>query len=133
MYKRKKNKYEKKLKTNLNQKENSLTQKSNYKKYRNISIFYLIDSIIKEIYYIIILIILKIYFSFKIAELSHRGYLLFLFIDTIVNGGSIYYIIYFLIKFYDLYSPFNQEWSYLYIWIICTIQLLFFFTSFFFF
>ena len=133
MYKRKKNKYEKKLKTNLNQKENSLTQKSNYKKYRNISIFYLIDSIIKEIYYIIILIILKIYFSFKIAELSHRGYLLFLFVDTIVNGGSIYYIIYFLIKFYDLYSPFNQEWSYLYIWIICTIQLLFFFTSFFFF
>jgi len=131
MYKRKKNKYEKKLKTNLNQKENSLNQKNNYKKYKNISIFYLIDSIIKEIYYIIIIIILKIYFNFKIAELSHRGYLWLLFIDTIVNGGSIYYIIYFLIKFYELYSPFNQEWSYLYVWIICTIQLLFFFISFF--
>ena len=38
-------------------------------------------------------------------------------------------MILFLIKFYILYSPFNQEWAYIYIWIICCIQLLIFITS----
>ena len=112
---------------NITQKEKNSYQNNNPRKIT--SLWDLIDSIVKEIYYIIVVIILKIYYDLKIDEFSHKGYLLFLGLDTIIAGGSIYSLINLLIKFYDLYSPFNQEWSYLYIWIICSLQILFFFTS----
>ena len=129
MYKRKQNKIKKKI----NQKEAYCYNNQNYQNYNyNYGSFLsLIDLIIKEIYYMFLIIILKIYFNFKIKEFSHQGYLSFFSLDIICNGGAIYYIISSLIKFYDLYSPFNQEWTYLYIWVICSIQLLYFFTSFF--
>ncbi len=129
MYRRKQNKIKKKI----NQKEAYCYNNQNYQNYNYNygSILSLIDLIIKEIYYMFLIIILKIYFNFKIKEFSHQGYLSFFSLDIICNGGAIYYIISSLIKFYDLYSPFNQEWSYLYIWVICSIQLLYFFTSFF--
>ena len=99
------------------------------KKYKYGYACFLIESIIKDIYYIFALIILKFYYQLKIEEFSNQGYLLFFFVEALINGGSIYYLILFLIKFYILYSPFNQEWAYIYIWIICCIQLLIFITS----
>ena len=119
----------KKNNTNLNQKDNNSYKKFRPRTYPSGFLFYLIESTIKDIYYIFSLIILKIYYNCKIEVLSHQDYFLFFFIETIINGGSFYYLIYSLVKFYDLHSPLNQEWSYIYIWIICSIQLLFFFTS----
>ena len=91
-------------------------------------LFFLI-SIIQDLYYLIALIILKLYHLLKLDEFKTRGYFLFFLLESISNGSAIYYLICFLIKFYDLYSPFNQEWAYIYIWIICSLQLLFLFTS----
>ena len=119
----------KKNNTNLNQKDNNSYKKFRPRTYPTGFLFYLIESTIKDIYYIFSLIILKIYYNCKIEVLSHQDYFLFFVIETIINGGSFYYLIYSLVKFYDLHSPLNQEWSYIYIWIICSIQLLFFFTS----
>ena len=129
MNRRKNRNYYKKLKENIPKKENNNSQNIIKKKYPYGYILFLIESIIKDIYYLLVIIVLKIYYDLKIDEISHRGYLLFLLLDTISNGGSIYYLIYSLIKLYDLYSPFNQEWSYVYIWVICSLQLLFLFTS----
>ena len=65
----------------------------------------------------------------KISEISDIDYISFFALDCVLAGGPIYFLTNLLIKFYELYSPFNQEWSYLYIWIICSLQILFFFTS----
>ena len=117
----------KKLNTNISQKEyNQNIKKINFP--FGFFIFFLV-SIIKYLYYLSAILVLKIYYQLKIDEITHKGYLLFFILDTLLNGGSIYYIIYSLIKFYDLYSPLNQEWAYIYIWIICCFQLLFLFTS----
>ena len=130
MYKRKnKHNYNKKSDTNISQKDNNGYKKIKPRKYPYGLLFYIIESIIKYIYYIFSIFILKIYFNCKIEIFSHQDYLLFFCVETILNGGSFYYLIYSLVKFYDLHSPFNQEWSYIYIWIICCIQLIFFFTS----
>ena len=126
---RNKHNYDKKINQNNFISENINLYQNIKKKYKYGYACFLIESIIKDIYYIIALIILKLYYQLKIEELSNQGYLLFLFVETLINGGSIYYLISFLIKFYTLYSPFNQEWVYIYIWIICCIQLLIFFTS----
>jgi hypothetical protein len=123
----------KKNNTNLNQKDNNSYKKFRPRAYPSGFLFYLIESTIKDIYYIFSLIILKIYYNCKIEVLSHQDYFLFFVIETIINGGSFYYLIYSLVKFYDLHSPLNQEWSYIYIWIICSIQLLFFLRQLFYF
>ena len=65
----------------------------------------------------------------KISEFSDLDYISFFALDCVLAGGPTYFLTNLLIKFYELYSPFNQEWSYLYIWIICSLQILFFFTS----
>ena len=119
--------YYKKLNTNISPTVNNQNIKRRRYPYGFI-IFFLI-SIIKDLYYLSSIIVLKIYYQLKIDEITHRGYILFFILDTFSNGGSIYYIIFSLIKFYDLYSPFNQEWTYIYIWIICCLQLLFLFIS----
>ena len=80
-------------------------------------------------YYLTIIIILKLYYLLKLDDFKNRGYLLLFLLETTFNAYAIYYIISSLFKFYDLYSPFNQEWTYIYIWIICTLQLLFFLTT----
>ena len=132
MYKSKKrNKYDKKPKNNnINQKENNIYHRENRRTYHYSLILSLIELIIKEIYYLVIIIILKIYNLIKIDKFPNKSYLYFLFIDILINGGSIFYLIYSLFNFYGIYSPFNQEWSYLYIWVIASIQLIYFFTSF---
>ena len=123
----------KKLNSNISKKENNNINDYQAMKrtiYSYGFILYFIISIIQDLYYLIALIILKLYHLLKLDEFNTRGYLLFFLLESISNGSAIYYIICFLIKFYDLYSPFNQEWAYIYIWIICTLQLLFLFTSF---
>lgn len=132
MYKsQKRNKYGKKSKNNnINQKENNIYHKENRRIYHYSLILSLIELIIKEIYNLIIIIILKIYNLIKIEKFPNKNYLYFLLIDVIINGGSIFYLVYSLINFYGIYSPFNQEWSYFYIWVIASIQLIYFFTSF---
>ena len=122
-----KHRYNKNINSNIIQKENDTYEIKRKKKY--ISLWDLFESIIKQIYYIIIVIILKIYYSMKIDEFSDKDYISFFAIDCVLAGGPIYFLTNLLIKFYELYSPFNQEWSYLYIWIICSLQILFFFTS----
>ena len=122
-----KNRYNKNLNSSITQKENDSYEIKRKQKY--ISILDLIESIIKQIYYTIIVIILKIYYCMKISELSDIDYISFVALDCVLAGGPIYFLTNLLIKFYELYSPFNQEWSYLYIWIICSLQILFFFTS----
>jgi len=122
-----KNRYYKNVYSNINQKENDSYEIKKRKK--NISLWDLVESIIKQIYYIIIVIILKIYYSVKISEFSNIDYISFVALDCLLAGGPIYFLINLLIKFYEIYSPFNQEWSYLYIWIICSLQILFFLTS----
>ena len=122
-----KNRYNKNLNSNITQKENDSYEIKRKQKY--ISILDLLESIIKQIYYIIILIILKIYYCMKISEFSDLDYISFFALDCVLAGGPTYFLTNLLIKFYELYSPFNQEWSYLYIWIICSLQILFFFTS----
>ena len=119
--------YYKKLNTNISPTSNN--QNIKRRRYPYGFIIFFIISIIKDLYYLSAIIVLKIYYQLKIDEITHRGYILFFILDTFSNGGSIYYIIFSLIKFYDLYSPFNQEWTYIYIWIICCLQLLFLFTS----
>ena len=119
--------YYKKLNTNISPTGNN--QNIKRRRYPYGFIIFFIISIIKDLYYLSAIIVLKIYYQLKIDEITHRGYILFFILDTFSNGGSIYYIIFSLIKFYDLYSPFNQEWTYIYIWIICCLQLLFLFTS----
>jgi hypothetical protein len=125
MYKKKQNK----IKATIIQRENSLYYHQNYKNYNCGSILSLIDAIIKEIYYLFLIIILKIYFSLKVKDFSNQGYISLFALDILSNGGAIYYLISSLTKFYDLYSPFNQEWSYLYIWVLCSIQLVYISTS----
>ena len=49
------------------------------KKYKYGYACFLIESIIKDIYYIFALIILKFYYQLKIEEFSNQGYLLFFF------------------------------------------------------
>jgi len=122
-----KNRYNKNLNSNTNQNENDSFEIKKRKKY--ISLWDLFESIIKQIYYIIIVILLKIYYNLKINEFSDIDYISFFALDWALAGGPIYFLINLLIKFYEIYSPFNQEWSYLYIWIICSLQILFFFTS----
>ena len=122
-----KNRYNKNLNSSITQKENDSYEIKRKQKY--ISILDLLESIIKQIYYTIIVIILKIYYCMKISEISDIDYISFFALDCVLAGGPIYFLINLLIKFYELYSPFNQEWSYLYIWIICSLQILFFFTS----
>ena len=119
--------YYKKLNTNISPTGNN--QNIKRRRYPYGFIIFFIISIIKDLYYLSAIIVLKIYYQLKIDEITYRGYILFFILDTFSNGGSIYYIIFSLIKFYDLYSPFNQEWTYIYIWIICCLQLLFLFTS----
>ena len=119
--------YYKKINNNISQRENNQNIKK--RKYPYGFILFFLISIIKDLYYLSAILLLKLYYQLKIDEITHRGYLLFLALDTFFNGGAIYYIIFSLIKFYDLYSPFNQEWAYIYIWIICSLQLLFLFTS----
>ena len=128
-----KRKNHKKLNSNIIKKENyNINDYQAMKRTINTYGFFLyfIISIIQDLYYLVILIILKIYYLLKLDEFNTRGYFLFSLLESISNGSAIFYIISFLIKFYDLYSPFNQEWAYIYIWIICSLQLLFLFTSF---
>ena len=119
--------YYKKLNTNISPTSNN--QNIKRRRYPYGFIIFFIISIIKDLYYLSAIILLKIFYQLKIDEITNRGYILFFILDTFSNGGSIYYIIFSLIKFYDLYSPFNQEWTYIYIWIICFLQLLFLFIS----
>ena len=122
----------KKLNSNILKKENNKINDYQAMKrtiYSYGFILYFIISIIQDLYYLIALIILKLYHLLKLDEFKTRGYFLFFLLESISNGSAIYYLICFLIKFYDLYSPFNQEWAYIYIWIICSLQLLFLFTS----
>ena len=129
MNKRKNNlNYYKKLNTN-NISQREINQNKKRRKYPYGFILFFLISIIKDLFYLSAIIILKIYCRLKIDEITHKGYLLLFALESLSNGGSIYYIIISLIKFYDLYSPFNQEWTYIYIWIICCFQLLFLFTS----
>ena len=130
MNKRKNHNYYKKLNSNNLQRDNNNLHK-NIKRgfYPYGFILYFIISIIKDLYYLAAIIILKLYYKLKIDEFTHQGYLIYFLLECFANGGSIYYIIYTLIKFYDLYSPLNQEWTYIYIWIICCLQLLFLFTA----
>lgn len=130
MYKRKNKHYNKRINTNISPKDNNNPYKNiKPRKYPYGFLFFILESTIKDIYCIITIIILKIYYNFKLDVFSHLDYLLFFCIETLLNGGAFYYLIYSLVKFYDLHSPFNQEWSYIYIWIISSIQLLFFFSS----
>ncbi len=130
MNKRKNHNYYKKLNSNNLQRDNNNLHK-NIKRgfYPYGFILYFIISIIKDLYYLAAIIILKLYYKLKIDEFTHQGYFIYFSLECFANGGSIYYIIYTLIKFYDLYSPLNQEWTYIYIWIICCLQLLFLFTA----
>ena len=136
MNKRRNRYYDKKSSGNRNEGDyydSIANHNKNKTAYFHISIINLIEYIIILIkiafYYIVSFVILNIYYKLKIEQMSDRGYIIFFISELISNGGSIYYIIYSFIKFYNLHSLFNQEWTYIYIWIILSIQLFFLFIS----